>query len=209
MKNIAFAGTGLIIVIIVLFIFSSKGKSAQDTLIPPQQSPVESPKQNTNISGESTKSAAIFPFPVLTIDEIQNKKVIITTVKGKIIIELSANAPIASSNFIYLTNKKFYDGLTFHRKEENFVIQGGDPKGNGTGGPGYSFPDEIVKDDYKRGVVAMANAGSNTNGSQFFIMLADAPNLPKNYTIFGQIVENIDVIDKIQVGDVIEKIIIE
>src|SRR3989337_2966922 len=123
-----------------------------------------------------------------------------------IIIELSKDAPLTSSNFIFLAQEKFYDGLTFHRKEEGFVIQGGDPRGDGTGGPGYAIADEPVIGDYLRGVVAMANAGPNTNGSQFFIMLKDHPELPKNYTIFGKIIEGMDVVDKIEVGDSILKL---
>ena len=100
----------------------------------------------------------------------------------------------------------FYDGLKFHRVESGFVVQGGDPNGDGTGGPGYQFPDEPVTRDYLKGTVAMANAGSNTNGSQFFIMLKDHPELPKNYTIFGKVIEGIDVVDKIEVGDSILKL---
>ena len=126
-----------------------------------------------------------------------------------IIIALFGDAPIAASNFISLVNKGFYNGLTFHRREESFVIQGGDPSGNGTGGPGYQFIDEKVTKEYTRGIVAMANSGPNTNGSQFFIILADAPSLPKNYTIFGKVVEGIDVVDKIQVGDKMEKVTAE
>ncbi|OGD79352.1 hypothetical protein A2362_01255 [Candidatus Curtissbacteria bacterium RIFOXYB1_FULL_41_59] len=151
---------------------------------------------------------ANLPFSVLTKEEIESKKVRISTAKGDIVFELFGDAPIASSNFIYLTEGKFYDGLTFHRREEGFVIQGGDPKGNGTGDPGYKFSDEPVIRDYTRGIVAMANSGPNTNGSQFFIMLADT-SLPKQYTIFGNVTSGMEVVDQIQVGDVMEKVTIE
>ena len=113
-----------------------------------------------------------------------------------------ADAPKASGNFVTLAQKGFYNGLTFHRVIDGFMIQGGDPIGNGTGGPGYTFEDELnpatdsYKNGYKKGVVAMANAGPNTNGSQFFIMLADYP-LPNNYTIFGHVTMGQDVVDKI------------
>ena len=113
-----------------------------------------------------------------------------------------ADAPKTVENFVTLAGKKFYDGIIFHRVIKGFMIQGGDPTGTGTGGPGYSFADELNpatdsgKTGYKRGVVAMANAGPNTNGSQFFIMLADTP-LPYNYTIFGHVVEGQDIVDKI------------
>lgn len=113
-----------------------------------------------------------------------------------------ADAPKAAQNFISLAQKGFYNNLIFHRVIPGFMIQGGDPKGDGTGGPGYQFEDELnpdtesYKNGYKKGVVAMANAGPNTNGSQFFIMLADYP-LPNNYTIFGRVIKGQEVVDAI------------
>lgn len=98
--------------------------------------------------------------------------------------------------------------MTFHRVVPGFVIQGGDPSGNGTGGPGYTFDDEPVTLKYDKGIVAMANAGPNTNGSQFFIMLEDNPTLPPNYTIFGKVIKGQDVVSSIQVGDVMKKVTI-
>jgi cyclophilin family peptidyl-prolyl cis-trans isomerase len=122
---------------------------------------------------------------------------------GKIEFETyDADAPKTVNNFISLANKGFYNGLTFHRVIKDFMIQGGDPNGDGTGGPGYQFEDELnpntisYKEGYRRGVVAMANAGPNTNGSQFFIMLKDTP-LPHNYTIFGKVVLGQEVVDAI------------
>lgn len=145
-------------------------------------------------------------FPGLLKQEVlQNKKVMIQTKKGIIEIEIYPEATRAASNFIILAANGFYDGLKFHRVEPKFVIQGGDPNGDGTGGPGYSFEDEPFKGDYVKGAVAMANAGPNTNGSQFFIMLEDHPELPKNYTIFGKVVKGQDVVDRIVVGDIMEK----
>ena len=88
------------------------------------------------------------------------------------------------------------------------MTKGGDPSGNGTGGPGYQFPDEPVSRNYTRGIVAMANAGPNTNGSQFFIMLADTP-LPKQYTIFGNVVSGMEVVDQIKIGDIITEVTVE
>lgn len=134
-------------------------------------------------------------------DQITNKQATIHTNKGDIVFTLlPEDAPLTVSNFVFLTSRHFYDGLTFHRVEPNFVIQGGDPKGNGTGGPGYKFADEPVKRSYNRGIVAMANSGPNTNGSQFFIMLKDTP-LPPLYTVFGQVTQGMDVVDQIRVGD--------
>ena len=139
--------------------------------------------------------------------EIAGKNIRIETSKGTIEFKLyGEDAPKAVSNFITLTNKGFYDGLTFHRRDEGFVIQGGDPNGDGTGGPGYEFEDEEVTKDYDKGTVAMANSGPDTNGSQFFIILEDNPTLPKQYTIFGKVIKGMDVVDKIQVGDVMDKV---
>ena len=113
-----------------------------------------------------------------------------------------ADAPKTVENFLKLAGQGFYNNLTFHRVVKGFVIQGGDPAGNGTGGPGYTFEDELnpetpsYKEGYVKGVVAMANAGPNTNGSQFFILLENYP-LPRNYTIFGKVVRGQDVVDAI------------
>ena len=117
---------------------------------------------------------------------------------GDISIELHApSAPITVNNFVYLARDGFYDGVIFHRVIKGFMIQGGDPTGTGRGGPGYRFRDELEgPGTYSRGTVAMANAGPNTNGSQFFIMHADY-GLPHNYTIFGNVVAGIETVDAI------------
>ncbi len=127
----------------------------------------------------------------------------LNTNMGQIVFETYNNdAPRTVQNFIDLANKGFYNNLIFHRVISGFMIQGGDPSGNGTGGPGYDFPDELnpntasYQAGYTKGVVAMANRGPNTNGSQFFIMLADNP-LPHNYTIFGKVISGQDVVDRI------------
>lgn len=214
MKNLAIAVGVFLIVIVVAFTFRPKGSgNSGDTLIP-SPTTVESPGFESLVTGQKGQSvdqnkSQKQPFTVLSAEEIKGKKVRIKTAKGDIVFELITEAPIASSNFIALSNKKFYDGLTFHRREEGFVIQGGDPNGNGSGGPGYKFADEKVTRDYTRGIVAMANSGPDTNGSQFFIMLKDAPTLPKAYTIFGEVLEGMDVVDEIKVGDKMEKVTIE
>ncbi|HBD05297.1 TPA: peptidylprolyl isomerase [Candidatus Uhrbacteria bacterium] len=138
------------------------------------------------------------------------KSVRIKTEKGDIVFELFEDtAPIATGNFVRLTEKSFYNGLTFHRRQEGFVIQGGDPNGDGTGGPGYKFVDELNDSySYDRGMVAMANSGPDTNGSQFFIMLSDYP-LPKNYTIFGRVTEGMEAVDAIKVGDKMLEVTVE
>lgn len=106
------------------------------------------------------------------------------------------DAPNTVNNFVNLAKEGYYDGTVFHRIIKGFMLQGGDPTGTGMGGPGYKFADEPVKKQYTKGTLAMANAGPNTNGSQFFIMHADYP-LPPNYTIFGKVTDGIDVVDKI------------
>ena len=124
-------------------------------------------------------------------------EVTLQTTEGAIVIALnSGQTPKTVENFVTLTQKGFYNGTIFHRAIKGFMIQGGDPKGDGTGGPGYKFADEPFTGEYTRGTVAMANAGPNTNGSQFFIMHADYP-LPKNYTIFGHVIQGMDTVDKI------------
>ena len=136
--------------------------------------------------------------------------VVIMTNKGDIHLELNpAEAPMTVNNFVALARDGYYDGVTFHRVVPRFVIQGGDPTGTGSGGPGYQFQDEAVNRPYKAGTVAMANAGPNTNGSQFFICLEDQPGLPPNYTIFGDTVTGMDVVRNIRVGDVMQSVTIE
>ena len=112
-------------------------------------------------------------------------------------VELDTAYRTDTMMLVTLANKGFYSNVIFHRVVPGFVIQGGDPTGTGTGGPGYKFDDEPVTMGYARGTVAMANAGPNTNGSQFFICLADLPQLPPNYTIFGQVVAGLNVVDAI------------
>ncbi len=141
---------------------------------------------------------------------------VLDTDRGVIVIELyPAVAPKTVANFDKLSKDGFYNGLTFHRVEPGFVVQGGDPKGNGTGGPGYDLPAEISPTEkHLRGSVAMARLGDNVNpdrrssGSQFYICLAPAPFLDGQYTIFGGVVEGMGVVDKIRVGDHIKKVTI-
>lgn len=173
--------------------------------------PVSTPPANdAQIHTAQREQQTPMQFPgVLPESERVGKKARISTAKGEIVIEIFGDeAPKAASNFITLTRNGFYNDLTFHRREEGFVIQGGDPNGDGTGGPGYKFEDEPVKRSYAKGIVAMANSGPNTNGSQFFIMLADTP-LPPLYTIFGRVTSGQDVVDAIQVGDVMKTVVIE
>lgn len=150
----------------------------------------------------------------LPADQIENKQIRITTAKGDIVFELLPDvAPITVSNFVYLTSGGYYDGLNFHRVEKSptpFVIQGGDPAGNGTGGPGYSIPAEFNSVKHDRGVVAMARSNDpDSAGSQFYITLGPAHFLDNNYTVFGRVLEGMDVVDQIVVGDVMTKVTVE
>jgi cyclophilin family peptidyl-prolyl cis-trans isomerase len=150
-------------------------------------------------------------IPPLTIDPTKKYIATIKTSKGDIVVELNPEAaPQTVNNFIYLSQNGFYDGLTFHRVEPNFVIQGGDPRGDGTGGPGYNVPPEI-KLTHIDGAIAMARQGGDpattpSSGSQFYITIGAQPNLDNNYTVFGQTVSGQDVVRQIAIGDVIERV---
>jgi cyclophilin family peptidyl-prolyl cis-trans isomerase len=135
----------------------------------------------------------------------------INTNRGTIVMDLDPKlAPKTVNNFVGLARDGYYDGLTFHRVVPEFVVQGGDPEGSGRGGPGYRFEDEPVQGEYTLGAVAMANAGPNTNGSQFFICIDDCTRkLSKDYNLFGYVVEGVDVAKSIQVGDVMETVTVE
>jgi len=133
------------------------------------------------------------------------------TDRGPIKVELFADkAPLTVANFVNLAKRGFYDGLTFHRVIADFMIQGGCPQGTGTGGPGYKFEDEADNGvRHERGVLSMANAGPNTNGSQFFITHVATPWLDGKHTVFGKVVEGIDVVDAVKQGDAIKSVRIE
>ena len=148
----------------------------------------------TTVTGTQYRQA-----PAMAIDPKETYTASLETNKGTIEVEFfPEDAPATVNNFVCLARDGYYDGTPFHRIVSGFVIQGGDPTGTGSGGPGYKFADEPVTRDYQRGVLAMANAGPNTNGSQFFIVLGDLRGqLPKNYTIFGEVTSGLDVVDAI------------
>jgi cyclophilin family peptidyl-prolyl cis-trans isomerase len=187
--------TVVIIVIVILLGFGYRAASRTE-----ESAEVISP------GATSTEPVSVSEnYSTSSIPSLQNRmhRVTVETTLGTIVFETyDADAPKTVKNFVDLANKGFYNGVIFHRVIPGFMIQGGDPSGNGTGGPGYQFEDELnpatasYKEGYKRGVVAMANAGPNTNGSQFFIMQADYP-LPNSYSIFGKVVSGQDVVDKI------------
>jgi peptidyl-prolyl cis-trans isomerase B (cyclophilin B) len=141
--------------------------------------------------------------PSFEIDADATYEVTIATPKGDIVMELDPKlAPTTVNNFVVQSRNGFYDGLTFHRVVPGFVIQGGDPEGTGRGGPGYKFADEPVRGDYTVGAVAMANAGPDTNGSQFFICIDDCRSkLEPLYNLFGYVTSGVEVAQAIEVGD--------
>ncbi len=148
--------------------------------------------------------------PDMQINEDALYEVTIDTDKGEIVLELDPKlAPKTVNNFVSLARNGYYDGLIFHRVVPQFVIQGGDPTGTGTGGPGYKFEDEPVKGEYVDGAVAMANAGPDTNGSQFFICIDDCTRkLTPNYNLFGQTTKGLEVAKSIAVGDTMKTVTI-
>ena len=156
------------------------------------------------------------PFPLPTDSNKLPVRAVVETTKGTMVFEfLRDEAPITVSNFIYLAEKNFYTGLTFHNLVPGFIIQGGDPLKNGMGGPGYTLPPEVSAGPFPRGTVGMARADDEknperrSNGSQFFICLGDAPKLRGRYTAFARIVSGMAVIDGLAVGDRITRVHIE
>lgn len=173
---------------------NTNDKPPVEKSLPPMEKPIQS-SEKPSLNEPSLADTTL----------INNTKNMITikTNHGTIVFETyNQDAPNTVANFVKLAKSGFYNNLTFHRVIPGFMIQGGDPNGNGTGGPGYQFADELnpntasYQEGYLKGVVAMANAGPNTNGSQFFIMTADYP-LQNDYTIFGKVVSGQEVVDKI------------
>ena len=148
--------------------------------------------------------------PPNVIDPNKRYSVTVHTSRGDFVISLVEPkvAPQTVNNFVYLAQNNFYDGLTFHRVVPGFVVQGGDPRGDGTGGPPYKLPDESNPSQWTRGTAGMASSAAGVSGSQFFITLGDAPFLASNgvYNHFGEVTSGMDVIDKIQVGDKIRSL---
>lgn len=140
----------------------------------------------------------------------QSLRALIDTSKGEILVELNERAaPTTVANFVNLAQRGFYDGLTFHRVERNFMVQGGDPLGNGTGGPGYQFTGEIILKHNQPGIISMANAGPGTDGSQFFLTHLATPFLDGLHSVFGRLVQGQAVVNQIRRKDVINSITIE
>ena len=148
--------------------------------------------------------------PPMVIDISKQYTAIIETEKGDLVLELFArDVPITVNNFVFLAGEGFYDGTTFHRVIAGFMAQGGDPTGTGMGGPGYKFDDEFTEHTHVAGALSMANSGANTNGSQFFITFTPQHGLDGKHSVFGQLIEGMDVLQAIKQGDTITRIVIE
>lgn len=184
----------------------------------PQLTPMESERPLADLEPAS-RNSYYDAYPEMVIDPDNEYEAVLETEKGEMRLRLFAeDAPLTVNNFVFLANQGFYDGLTFHRVIEDFMAQGGDPTGRGTGGPGYAFEDETDNGltFAQPALLAMANAGANTNGSQFFITFAPTPWLDGNHTIFGEVIEGEQVLSQLTrrqpgaatPGDVIERILI-
>ena len=148
--------------------------------------------------------------PQMMIDASKQYTATIETGKGNLVLELfAADVPRTVNNFIFLAREGFYDNITFHRVIPDFMAQAGDPTGTGTGGPGYTFADEFTQHTHVTGALSMANSGPATNGSQFFITYAPQHHLDGKHSVFGQLIEGTDVLQRIEQGDKIIRITIE
>ena len=160
--------------------------------------------------GAAPKPKTYSEAPPMTIDTGKQYTATIETEKGNLVLELFASdVPVTVNNFVFLAREGFYDGTTFHRVIPGFMAQGGDPTGTGTGNPGYAFPDEFTQHTHGTGTLSMANSGSNTNGCQFFITYAPQPHLDGKHSVFGQLIEGMDVLQNIKQGDTIIRITIQ
>ena len=193
-KNILILGIIILLIVVFVFVFSGDNNGEE------QNNDIDG--QNNNVKEQEIKDAED-KITMINEKKYMDYTITIKTNKGDMEFKTySQEAPNTVENFVKLANKGFYDGVIFHRVIDGFMIQGGDPTGTGRGGPGYLFDDEInanskiYKDGYRKGIVAMANAGQNTQGSQFFILVADYP-LPPSYTIFGKITSGQEVADAI------------
>ena len=181
----------LIASVVVLLVFSSCAQPAAE-----DATPAPKPK---------TYSAP----PPMTIDTDRQYFATIETEKGNLELELFArDAPMTVNNFVFLAGEGFYNGTTFHRVIPGFMAQGGDPTGTGTGNPGYFFADEFSQHTHIAGALSMANSGPNTNGCQFFITYTPQHQLDGKHSVFGQLVEGMDVLEKLENGDIIKEIVI-
>ncbi len=190
-----FGKAGIILLLLPLLVTACSGT------VPEAEEKEEEPVQKTYSAP-----------PEMTIDTSKQYTATIETEKGNLVLELFASdVSVTVNNFVFLAREGFYDGTTFHRVIPDFMAQGGDPTGTGTGTgtPGYYFADEFTKHTHVTGALSMANAGPNTNGCQFFITYTPQHGLDGKHSVFGQLIEGMDVLEKIESGDAIVRITVE
>jgi len=196
----------VLVIVLIIFLFLVGTLSIRKMSKNTTQKPIN--KTNINYQQKEESMPASLSAnkkmnqPEIIIDQNKKYEATLHTSVGDITLSLNTKeTPVTANNFIYLAKNQFYDNTIFHRVIDGFMIQGGDPRGDGTGGPGYQFADEDFSGEYKRGTIAMANSGPNTNGSQFFIMHQNYALQP-NYVIFGQVISGLEVVDKIATAQV-------
>lgn len=199
---------GLTAIVVAVVAFTGGGREEEGVQATPNPGPTASPSPTEGgvaCGGEAPPAAdeekpQYDAPPEMRIDEGTDYRAVLRSSCGRIVVDLfEEQAPVTVNNFVFLARDGFYDGLVFHRVIEGFMNQGGDPRGDGTGGPGYQFEDEFVEElSFDRpGLLAMANSGPDTNGSQFFITVAPTPHLDGQHTIFGEVVEGMEVVEEI------------
>ncbi len=165
---------------------------------------------STSCAGAAPKPKTYSAPPPMTIDTSKQYIATIETEKGNLVLELFASdVPLTVNNFVFLSREGFYDGTIFHRVFSDFMAHGGDPTGTGGGGPGYSFADEFTEHTHVAGALSMANSGPNTNGYQFFITYTPQHHRDGEHSVFGRLIEGMDVLERIEQGDTIIRITIE
>jgi len=186
--------SGIILIGVTLFSASCAGQAPE---LAPEPAPAAKPKTYSEP-------------PPMTIDTSKQYIATIETEKGELVLELFAgDVPMTVNNFVFLAREGFYDGSTFHRVIPGFMAQGGDPTETGTGNPGYLFDDEFTEHTHVAGALSMANSGPDTNGCQFFITYTPQHGLDGKHSVFGQLIQGMDVLEKIKNGDIIKRIVIE
>ena len=193
-----------VVAVVLVVYFLSRGSSKSTANVSTSKTTAAASKtQCPNPNGSSPRMTSFSAPPPTCISTSKTYLATVQTDVGTFTVALDTKAaPKTVNNFVFLAREHFYDGLTFHRVIPGFVVQGGDPQGNGSGGPGYTFADELPKaGSYKIGSLAMANSGPNTNGSQFFIITGtQGTQLPPNYSLFGNVISGMDVVKQIEAG---------